>query len=241
MLDVLLTATERGATMGGRTREDIARRLMQKRQRLAERSQIVAALDFLARWGAISAQADEALNAMQVLIASEDVIGQRHLAHWAEVLDLLKIYDVASDKILIQPDLARSWDYYTGVVFELHTADGRHLGGGGRYDELAHLIGDPRNIPAVGFAYYMEQMLQALPSTYAEKSPVAIGITPKTRADGARWAHLLRSRSIAARLLPLADVQGEALALSIHEDGSAEFKLRHFHTDAVDELIAELT
>src|SRR5690606_24724247 len=110
-------------------REEIARRLMQKRQRLAERSQIVGALDFLARWAAISAPAEEALTALQSLISPDDAVGQRHLAHWAEVLELVKVYDVPVERILIQPDLARSWDYYTGIVFEMHTGDGQHLGG----------------------------------------------------------------------------------------------------------------
>ena len=57
MLDVLLDATQRGVTMGGRTRHDIVRRLLQKRQRATERAQVVAALDFLEAWSAISRRA----------------------------------------------------------------------------------------------------------------------------------------------------------------------------------------
>lgn len=51
------------------------------------------------------------------------------------------------------PTLARGFDYYTGVVFEVHDTDpenNRSMFGGGRYDHLLESFG-VENTPAVGF------------------------------------------------------------------------------------------
>ena len=58
------------------------------------------------------------------------------LDEWRSVIALLDAYGIPASRIQIQPALARNWDYYTGIVFELWSEDGHHLGGGGRYDEL---------------------------------------------------------------------------------------------------------
>ncbi len=53
-----------------------------------------------------------------------------------------------------KPGLARGFDYYDGMVFELFDTkpeNNRSLFGGGRYNGLAELFGEG-NIPAVGFA-----------------------------------------------------------------------------------------
>ncbi|MBZ0303985.1 MAG: ATP phosphoribosyltransferase regulatory subunit, partial [Anaerolineae bacterium] len=103
MLHVLLDATERGATMGGRTRHDIARRLLQKRQRYFERQQVVDALDFLDQWNSISDSIELAFSAVARLIQSDDKVGHRLLAQWRFAVDLLGAYDVPLDKVIIQP------------------------------------------------------------------------------------------------------------------------------------------
>ncbi|MBC7870685.1 MAG: ATP phosphoribosyltransferase regulatory subunit, partial [Chitinophagaceae bacterium] len=162
MLGILLDATRRAETMGGRTQADIAERLLQKHQQNAEYEQINAALDFLAAWIAIVESPDTALSQAQNFI-EDDAEAGRMLAEWREVIFQLRTYGIALEQIIIQPDLARTWDYYTGVVFELRTYNGLQIGGGGRYDELARLIGGEQNIPAVGFAYYVDSLLATLP------------------------------------------------------------------------------
>ena len=55
--------------------------------------------------------------------------------------------------IVIDPKIARGFDYYTGMVFEVfdtHVDNRRSLFGGGRYDNLLEMFGvDP--VPTVGF------------------------------------------------------------------------------------------
>jgi ATP phosphoribosyltransferase regulatory subunit len=55
----------------------------------------------------------------------------------------------------------RGFDYYTGMVFELHDPSGRadsQLVAGGRYDGLLSQLGAPAPIPAVGLAAWIEQL-----------------------------------------------------------------------------------
>jgi len=59
------------------------------------------------------------------------------------------------DNAVFDPTLARGFDYYTGVVFEIfdtNPENPRALFGGGRYDGLVALFGG-EPIPAVGFAF----------------------------------------------------------------------------------------
>ena len=56
----------------------------------------------------------------------------------------------------------RGFDYYTGFVFELHSATANNpLVAGGRYDGLLTRLGAPEAIPAVGFAASVEALAAA--------------------------------------------------------------------------------
>lgn len=242
LLDTLLSNTERAATMGGRTREDIARRLQQKRKRVAERTQILTAIDFLQQWCLISAEPASAFAHMRALIAPNDTVALQYLNHWNEVLELLEMYDIAQEHIIVQPDLARTWDYYTGIVFELRAEDGNQLGGGGRYDELAKLIGGTRAIPAVGFAYYLDELLLLEEHHSNPLSPLGLEIAPDTRSVGAKWAQRLRQHGFQITLLPSVDRGTSAIprTLIAMPDGTIAMDDTRFSIDELDKLITEL-
>ncbi len=213
MLDVLLDATQHGVTMGGRTRHDIVRRLLQKRQRAGERPQIVAALDFLEQWIAISAPPEEAFAQIAALIGPDQPEAQQVLAEWQSAIELLAAYGVSPDRIEIQPGLARSWDYYTGIVFELWSPSGCHFGGGGRYDDLTRLVGGDHSVPAVGFAYYVDQLLQALPAApTAPQRTLAIAAASDAYPVAIRWAETLRAHGHAVALFDQAPVDDSYVA-----------------------------
>lgn len=93
-------------------------------------------------------------------------------------------------------DLAelRGFDYYTGLIFEVHAEGaGREIGGGGRYDDLLGRFGDAR--PAVGFSLSVDQIAGILPD------PASAGAgrrTPGIRggADAAEAARRYRARRV---------------------------------------------
>ena len=60
--------------------------------------------------------------------------------------------------------LARGLDYYTGAIFELKVdqeAVSLSVGGGGRYDNLIGMFGK-KDIPAVGFSFGLERLIDSL-------------------------------------------------------------------------------
>lgn len=241
MLNILLDATERGMTMGGRTREDIARRLLQKRQRAADRQQIVAALDFLENWSVINGSVKDTFRAIESFIAADDSASQMLLAEWRHTVEILEAYEIPLDHILIQPDLARSWDYYTGMVFELRVKDDIHAGGGGRYDELVSLIGGEKRVPAVGFAYYIDQLLAVVPDSHSDnRLTVCIPLTEDNEKPASQWAHQLRSQRIVAQLLPTDQIPQGEIVVEVDSGGLAHTVTRTFTLQQIDLLITSL-
>lgn len=201
VLDVLLDATQRGMTMGGRSRHDIARRLLQKRQRLADRQQIIAALDFLAEWSEIEGATATALKQMSKWVETHSPANQHLISALSQTVELLQMYDIPDSRLVIRPGLARGWDYYTGIVFEIHTDDGLHLGGGGRYDELVSLVGGRGAVPAVGFAYYLDQLFSLLKPVDHSRSPIGLGVSDDNADVVLRWAHHLRQHGLSVQLI----------------------------------------
>jgi len=56
-------------------------------------------------------------------------------------------------------------DYYTGAIFELKldkNPDSLSVGGGGRYDNLIGMFAK-KDIPAVGFSFGLDRMLEIMP------------------------------------------------------------------------------
>ena len=80
-------------------------------------------------------------------------------------------YDIALDL-----GLAMGIAYYTGVVFELHASSTERasLGGGGRYDSLVKALGGEEDVPALGFAYNMDEVLGALEDANATRSEASV-------------------------------------------------------------------
>jgi len=96
--------------------------------------------------------------------------------------DLESLFEYLSSRGILQEaltldlGLARGISYYTGVIFELMSgsAEGVSLGGGGRYDELVRALGSDVEVPAMGFAYNIENIVNVLVSTLGAAKPVVV-------------------------------------------------------------------
>jgi histidyl-tRNA synthetase len=241
MLDVLLDATQSGTTMGGRTRHDIARRLLQKRQRVADRAQIVDALNFLDEWAQVAASAEAALPLLEQFVAPEDATARQLLLEWQKALLALDAHGFDSQHVLIQPTLARSWDYYTGMVFELRGDNDMLLAGGGRYDELVSLVaGGDQNVPAVGLAFYVDQWALLVEPAEDSHRAIMISINPDNWREATIWARLLRDQDIAVTLLPEGEVSDERV-LTIDHDTIRLWNDTRYTAAQIDDLIANLS
>ncbi|MCJ7726853.1 MAG: histidine--tRNA ligase, partial [Acidimicrobiia bacterium] len=90
-----------------------------------------------------------------------DAIGSEAATHFAGVRAGLERRGIRYE---ISPRLVRGLDYYNRTVFEYvsdaYTAAQEALGGGGRYDPLAEMLGGP-SVPAVGLAMGIDRIVLA--------------------------------------------------------------------------------
>lgn len=80
-------------------------------------------------------------------------------------LEILCSQGIPSERITLDLGLVRDIAYYTGVIFELnYLSKGVHvlIGGGGRYNGLVKALGNPTDIPALGFAYNLDRILAVI-------------------------------------------------------------------------------
>jgi histidyl-tRNA synthetase len=207
-----------------------------------ERSQIVAAIDFLVEWGQIVGTPDEAFAAIKALTPDNDDLSQQVLAEWKTLIDLLNAFGVPTNQINIQPGLVRSWDYYSGIIFELSTPHGVHLGGGGRYDELGKLLGGKQSVSSVGFAYYVDELMKlgSFDTEIQQRSFVVIA-DEASQYVAVRWANLLRQSDLDIQMLLENDSSPVASAyLFAQTDGTVRFQDHIYTFDTVDMLTNEL-
>ena len=83
---------------------------------------------------------------------------------------------IPQEALVLDLGLARGISYYTGVIFELTSgsADGVSLGGGGRYDDLVMALGGDVDVPAMGFAYNVENIVDVLAGTAGTANKMAV-------------------------------------------------------------------
>lgn len=76
---------------------------------------------------------------------------------------ILKKSEFTGGKVEYSPTLARGLDYYTGLIIEVEVEgfDAGSVGGGGRYDGLIGIFAG-KDIPAVGFAFGFDRLIQAM-------------------------------------------------------------------------------
>lgn len=80
-----------------------------------------------------------------------------------QVFESLEKMGIEKSKYEFSPTLARGLDYYTSMIFEIEI-EGYSVGsicGGGRYDNLIGIFAG-REIPAVGFAFGFDRLVEAM-------------------------------------------------------------------------------
>jgi len=97
----------------------------------------------------------------------------------------------------------QGFEYYTGVCFQFLAAN-KKIGGGGRYDRLVPLM-NGKDIPACGFALYMDPIMELLPLKQDKRSEYGIlvqgkELTPKIVKKCFTLAELLRDAGYPAEL-----------------------------------------
>ena len=117
--------------------------------------------------GVIKELVDSGLSENQAKESVDKIRNQKPTSNLEEIFTILKeTYNLEEGKdFAFDPSLARGLDYYTGAIFELKldkNPDSLSVGGGGRYDNLIGMFAK-KDIPAVGFSFGLDRMLEIMP------------------------------------------------------------------------------
>ncbi len=135
-------------------------------------------------------------------LLNQDLPGfESSLDNFSDVVDTL---DALGHSYRIDIASGKGFEYYTGVIFHLF-AGGEIIGGGGRYDALIPLIGG-RDIPASGFALYLDPLMSLVKPQALVQSPTQRILVrtepgkPDTVKEGFSIATRLREAGYVAEL-----------------------------------------
>ena len=113
------------------------------------------------------------------------------------------------DVLIFDSTLARGLDYYTGLIFEVEVEgyDAGSVAGGGRYDNLIGMFAG-RDIPAVGFAFGFDRLIEAMgilnlfpTNLYTSKVLVAFA-NSELQEKALKLSNELRTKSINCEVYP---------------------------------------
>ncbi len=183
-----------------------------------------------------------------------------------ETFSMLERFGLKKDKdFTFSPTLARGLDYYTGMIFEVEL-EGYTAGsvcGGGRYDNLIGLFAT-KQIPAVGFAFGFDRLIEALaqlklfPTDLMTTKVLVTIFSPELKEKSLAYSLLLHSSGVSTELyldenaslekqLKYADKKGIPYAIIIGPDEASKnivtlrnMKTRKQKTMSYEKLVDEI-
>ncbi|MDP3064518.1 MAG: HisS family protein [Chloroflexota bacterium] len=177
LLHQLLVRSESSA-LGQRTIQKVEERLLFKLQGGDDPASMEKGLEVASRLAAVRGATRSAIASARKTLKSYG-LGTSALARLEEALRLAALQGLPRNAVTLDFGLARGIAYYTGIVFEVNDSkNGLSLGGGGRYDTLVRALGHPEDVPALGFAFTLENVAQAVgeagPTVESETHPVLV-------------------------------------------------------------------
>jgi len=118
-----------------------------------------------------------------------------------DFIDVVDLLDTLGCEYRIDLASGRGFEYYTGMMFQLFIGK-ENVGGGGRYDALIPLMGS-KDIPASGFALYLDRLMKLVKPEVLGKSPnrkILIKAEPKAMKEGFDITGCLRDAGYVAEL-----------------------------------------
>ncbi|MDI3339503.1 MAG: HisS family protein [Sphaerobacter sp.] len=212
---VLAILREVGVQVQGGTRspEEIVAGLIAKMHRQSDAADVRRAFDFVRELAAVQGAPGEVLPAVRALTHRHG-LDDAPIERLERVLDLLAAYGHPVDAIELSLGLGRGLHYYTGMLFEIYPAGqpGLQLCGGGRYDDLAQMLGTRQPLPACGFSYGLERVVGVAGITAAAPVPEVL-VVPRTPAAAAAAIHLSERLRGEGRRVEI-DVRGRSVQSS---------------------------
>ena len=233
---LLLWANPERQVVGQRGAPEIVDRLLRRNREADDPVLLNKGLQAASLLSAVKGEPVQALEEAREVVRSVGGDGAL-LDPMAEVADLIEGMPGSRRHTILDFGLARGLGYYTGIIFELRDPHrGVSLGGGGRYDGLARALGSPVDVPALGFAYTLESLLDRLggtPNGMGEAAAArgtyiwagsprayskALAVASKVRSDGAPAEIELCARTLDEGI-SFARERGYATVVTVDEDG----------------------
>lgn len=153
-----------GVELEGSSRapEEIVERLLVKLSRSSARFDVAAALEFLRRVVALHGEPHAVLAGLGRLL-HDFQLDDEPVHELERVIELLASYG-HTERMSLDMGMGRGLHYYTGILFEVYDRDDAtlQLCGGGRYDDLAQVLGAREPLAASGFSYGVERLVTAI-------------------------------------------------------------------------------
>jgi ATP phosphoribosyltransferase regulatory subunit len=148
------------ATVGGRSVAEIADRFLEQSAINAPTRLPRETRALIERFLSLKGDPDEAAVELRALAADAKIAFGPALDLFETRTGFLVTRGIDVSKIKFSTAFGRRIDYYTGFVFELHDPRAKNpLVAGGRYDGLLARLGAASQIPAVGFAASVEDLI----------------------------------------------------------------------------------
>lgn len=149
-----------------------------------------------------------------------DFISEKSKAHFDQVCSSLTSLKIP---FTINPRLVRGLDYYTDTVFEIvRKQEGRQnsIAGGGRYNSLVKKLSGSIDLPAFGFSFGIERVIQAhleslnISSLPPLSPPLIIPLCDAAKEKGLELCHIFHANGIAASLWLKGGKMGKTLGFA---------------------------
>jgi len=176
----------------------------------------IAAANLLNLFSALSQLESPAILGRIAEFVGDDKLGAKGVEELESILSYAKAANI-SERIKIDPTLARGLSYYTGAIMEINVKDlAGSLGGGGRYDNLVGMFLG-QDVPACGFSLGLERILVVMsekqmfpPQLVNAPADIMVAIwNEETMPDSLALAQSLRAQRLRVDLYPEADKLGK--------------------------------
>ena len=151
-----------------------------------------------------------------VEFVNDNELGAKGVDELQSIVDFAGAMGI-SNRLKIDPSLARGLSYYTGAIMEINVKDlAGSLGGGGRYDNLVGMFLG-QDIPACGFSLGLERILVVMDErdmfparVDSSRADVLVAIwNEESIAESIELAQELRAAGLRVDLYPEADKLGK--------------------------------
>ena len=149
--------------LGQRDPDQVVDRMLRKIKGGDTASSLQHALELAGRLACIRGEPVSALESARAVVQDAGASATA-LTRLEGFLELLQAAPDLAGRVVIDLGLLRGLAYYNGIVFEVKSSFREDsLGGGGRYDRLAGALGSPHPVPALGFAFNLESLIELVP------------------------------------------------------------------------------